>query len=52
MELLTGLPAGVAGPEGGYPVGSLNHRIAARLDAFAARTAELWRGAAPGGSLR
>ncbi len=52
MELLTGIPAGAAGAEGAYPVGSLNYRIAARLDAFAAKTAELWRGAAPGGSLR
>src|SRR5580700_7450930 len=52
MELLTGIPAGAAGAGGAYPVGSLNFRIAARLDAFAARTAELWRGAAPGGSLR
>jgi len=52
MELLTGIPAGAAGAGGAYPVGSLNYRIAARLDAFAARTAELWRGVAPGASLR
>ena len=51
IELLTGIPAGVAGDAGGYPVGSINYRIAARLDAFAARAAELWRSAAPGGSL-
>src|SRR5207248_10672302 len=47
MELLTGIPAGVAGPGGGHPVGSINYRIAPRLDAFAARTAAAWRGAAP-----
>jgi len=51
MELLTGIPAGAAGGAGGYPVGSINYRIAARLDAFAARAAELWRSAASGGSL-
>ena len=52
MELLTGIAPGVASADGAYPVGSLNQRIAARLDAFAARTAELWRGAAPGGPPR
>ncbi len=51
MELLTGIPAGPAGGAGGYPVGSINYRIAARLDAFAPRAAELWRSTAPGGSL-
>ena len=48
MELLTGLPAGELGADGSYPAGSLNYRVASRLDAFAARIAELWRGAAPG----
>jgi hypothetical protein len=48
MELLTGLPAGELGADGSYPAGSLNYRVASRLDAFAARVAELWRGAAPG----
>ncbi|HYU12739.1 MAG TPA: hypothetical protein VEK82_09200 [Stellaceae bacterium] len=51
MELLTGIPAGAAGGDGSYPVGSINHRIAARLDAFAARAAELWRSTVSGGSL-
>jgi lon-related putative ATP-dependent protease len=51
IELLTGIPAGAAGGAGGYPVGSINYRIAARLDAFAARAAELWRSTASGGSL-
>jgi lon-related putative ATP-dependent protease len=46
LALLTGLPAGEPGDDGGYPAGSLNHRIAARLDAFAAKTAELARSAA------
>jgi lon-related putative ATP-dependent protease len=51
IELLTGLRAGMPQVDGGYPVGSLNQRIAARLDAFAARAAELARGTAPGGLL-
>jgi predicted ATP-dependent protease len=35
IELLTGTPAGVAGADGAYPAGSVNARVAARLDAFA-----------------
>jgi lon-related putative ATP-dependent protease len=46
LSLLTGLPAGELDAEGNYPRGTLNHRIAARLDAFAAKAAELARGAA------
>ncbi|MGC2412019.1 MAG: ATP-binding protein, partial [Stellaceae bacterium] len=45
IELLTGIPAGQPDPEGNYPEGTLNHRIAARLDAFAAKAAELARAA-------
>jgi predicted ATP-dependent protease len=43
LELLTGIPAGEAGPDGNYPPGTLNHRIAARLDAFAEASAALMR---------
>ena len=46
LELLTGLPAGEPGDDGNYPAGTINHRIAARLDAFAAKAAELARNAA------
>ncbi|MGC2201005.1 MAG: Lon protease family protein, partial [Stellaceae bacterium] len=46
LSLLTGLPAGELDAEGHYPAATLNYRIAARLDAFAARAAELARNAA------
>jgi lon-related putative ATP-dependent protease len=46
LSLLTGLQAGEPDADGNYPAGTLNQRIAARLDAFAAKTAELMRGAA------
>ena len=46
LSLLTGLLAGEPDIEGNYPTGTLNHRIAARLDAFAAKAAELARNAA------
>jgi hypothetical protein len=49
LELLTGIPAGQPDAGGEYPVGTLNHRIAARLDAFAAKAAELARAASTGG---
>jgi lon-related putative ATP-dependent protease len=45
LELLTGIPAGQPDAGGEYPEGTLNHRIAARLDAFAAKAAELARAA-------
>jgi predicted ATP-dependent protease len=35
IEILTGVPAGAAGPDGAYPPGTVNARVAARLDAFA-----------------
>jgi len=50
LELLTGIPAGQPDADGNYPAGTLNHRIAARLDAFAAKAAELARAASGGGS--
>jgi predicted ATP-dependent protease len=37
LELLTGVPAGVPDATGAYPEGTLNHRIAVRLAAFARR---------------
>ena len=43
LALLTGLPAGEPDKSGDYPAGTINHRIAARLDAFAAKAAELAR---------
>jgi lon-related putative ATP-dependent protease len=43
LELLTGTPAGQPDAGGDYPPGTLNQRIAARLDAFAAKAAELAR---------
>jgi hypothetical protein len=46
LELLTGVPAGEPDNDGNYPDGTLNQRIAARLDAFAAKAAELARAAA------
>jgi lon-related putative ATP-dependent protease len=45
LALLTSLPAGEPDEDGNYPAGTLNHRIAARLDAFAAKAAELGRSA-------
>jgi lon-related putative ATP-dependent protease len=45
LELLTGIPAGQPDARGNYPIGTLNQRIAARLDLFAEKTAELARNA-------
>jgi predicted ATP-dependent protease len=52
LELLTGVSAGEPDARGEYPAGTLNHRIAARLDAFAARAAELARSAFGQGDRR
>jgi lon-related putative ATP-dependent protease len=49
LELLTGIPAGEPDAAGEYPAGSLYQRVAARLDGFAARAAELARLAAGAG---
>jgi lon-related putative ATP-dependent protease len=46
LALLTGVSAGEPGEDGNYPAGTINHRIAARLDAFAAKAVELARSAA------
>jgi lon-related putative ATP-dependent protease len=46
LALLTGVPAGEPGEEGNYPAGTVNYRIAARLDAFAAKASEMARNAA------
>jgi lon-related putative ATP-dependent protease len=43
LELLTGIPAGQPDADGNYPIGTLNQRIAAGLDMFAAKAAELAR---------
>jgi predicted ATP-dependent protease len=37
IELLTGLPAGEADATGAYPEGTINHRVAVRLAAYARR---------------
>jgi lon-related putative ATP-dependent protease len=50
LELLTGIPAGEPDAAGEYPPGTLNQRIAARLDAFAAKAAELGRLGSEAGS--
>jgi len=41
IEVLTGLPAGVADLRGHYPEGSINARVTARLAAFTARATRL-----------
>jgi len=46
LELLTGIPAGQRDGDGNYPADTLNQRIAAHLDAFAAKAVELARAAA------
>jgi lon-related putative ATP-dependent protease len=51
LELLTGVPAGAPDASGAYPAGTLNARVAARLDAFAAKAVELAR-LAGGGERR
>ena len=50
--MLTGIPAGQPDADGNYPAGTLNQRIAARLDAFAAKAAELARAASGSGERR
>jgi hypothetical protein len=45
LWVLTGLAAGEPDGDGNYAAGTLNHRIAARLDSFAAKAAELARNA-------
>jgi predicted ATP-dependent protease len=40
LELLTGMPAGAAGPDGRFPEGTVNARVAARLERFAAEARE------------
>ena len=48
IALLTGMPAGEPDAEGSYPPDTINHRVSARLDGFAAKAAELMRSAALG----
>jgi lon-related putative ATP-dependent protease len=52
LELLTGTPAGQPDSDGNYQDDTRNQRIAARLDAFAARAAELARAASSLGERR
>ncbi|MDR7591264.1 MAG: hypothetical protein QN151_10965, partial [Armatimonadota bacterium] len=37
LEILTGMPAGQARPDGSFPEGTLHARVAARLEEFAER---------------
>jgi predicted ATP-dependent protease len=46
IELLTGMPAGQTDAAGVYPPGTIGRRVADRLDAFAAKAAEILRQAA------
>jgi lon-related putative ATP-dependent protease len=48
LELLTGIPAGESDRDGNYAAGTLYGRVAARLDAFAAKATELARAASGG----
>jgi predicted ATP-dependent protease len=48
IELLTGVPAGKAGPDGLYPAGTINQRVAARLADFADKAAVFARRAEKG----
>jgi lon-related putative ATP-dependent protease len=43
LELLTGIPSGQPDAGGNYPVGTVNQRIAARLDLFATTAAQFAR---------
>ena len=45
MELLTGVPAGTPDRDGQYPAGTINQRVAARLDALTAKALEITRNA-------
>lgn len=44
IEILTGLPAGLRGPDGRFPEDSLNHRVEARLIALAEQRRAFARG--------
>lgn len=43
IEILTGVPAGAPDSSGAYPAGTINRRVADRLDEFARRAAALLR---------
>ncbi len=44
IEILTGLPAGLRGPDGRFPADSVNHRVEARLIALAEQRRAFARG--------
>lgn len=50
IELLTGIPAGVADEDGLYPEGTVNRRVQDRLRDFAQRWSTFHRHIGPGGS--
>jgi lon-related putative ATP-dependent protease len=43
IEILTGMPAGAAGPDGAFPIGSVNRAVANRLAAFTRKAMKLAR---------
>jgi predicted ATP-dependent protease len=43
IEILTGAPAGQIGPDGQYPAGSINQKVAARLASLAESAAQFGR---------
>jgi len=49
IEVMTGVPAGIPSPGGGFPAGSINAQVAARLEAFSATRQAF---AAPSGAAK
>jgi len=49
MEILTGLPAGKAGPDGAFPEGTFNQRVHSRLADFAEKRRKQNTKEEPGG---
>jgi predicted ATP-dependent protease len=45
IEILTGIPAGEAGENGEYPIGTVNRAVVGRLAAFARKAREFTAGA-------
>jgi predicted ATP-dependent protease len=48
IELLTGIEAGERGEDGGYPYGTVNHRVQRRLKEMATKQIELAQAAVSG----
>jgi predicted ATP-dependent protease len=45
IEILTGIPAGDRGPDGGYPEGTINHKVEQRLAELAKKQSEFGKDA-------